>query len=124
MATKKTVKIIKKETFKLNDKEYKAKNFGINTICDMQDIGFDPTENANNILQFVRAYVAVCSGTYDLEFAGNEMDEHIQKYGNFDELREILFQKVEESGFFRPNTQTAEETTPTGETTESEEKAE
>lgn len=113
MATKKVAKMAKKNTFTINDKEYTAKDFGVNMICDMQDIGFDVTEKINNVLQFVRAYIAVCSGTYDLEFAGSEMDEHMKKGKNFDDLRDILDLKVEESGFFRQNSKTAAETAAT-----------
>ena len=121
MAAKKVVKMNKKDTFVINDKEYKACDFDINMVCDMQDIGFDPMTNTNKILQFLRAYLAICSGTYDLVFAGKELTEHLKKYNNFDELREVLEKKVSESGFFRTTDQTTEETSAAAQTAESEE---
>ena len=31
-------------TFKINEKEYKAKPFDFNTVCDLEDMGFSPSE--------------------------------------------------------------------------------
>lgn len=121
MATKKVTKI-KKDTFMLNDKEYTAADFDINMICDMQEIGFDPTTNAGNIIQFLRAYIALCTGSYDLRAAGKELSEHLKKGNDFDALHDILLDKVKESGFFRQNSQTEEEDAAAGEK-QTEEKA-
>lgn len=129
MATKKVTKI-KKNTFMLNDKEYTAADFDVNMICDMQEIGFDPMEKPDKIIQFLRAYIALCMGIYDIRAAGKEISEHIKKGNNLDYVRDILIEKVNESGFFRQNSQTEEEDATEGEkqteeaTAETAEKAE
>lgn len=112
-----------KNTFTINDKKYTAKELDFNTICDMQDVGFDVTENVNEkFLSATRAYLAVCAGI-STEDAGNEISAHMKSGKNLKELVSIFERKVQESDFFRKG-QSGEEKTAPEDKTETDEKTE
>ena len=104
-------------TFTLNGKEYKAKAFDFNLICDLEDQGVHMEQAANKPLSMMRAYFGICAGL-DREQAGKEIASHMEKGGTMDELGEAMGKEIEESDFFRSISQTAPQET--GETPEKE----
>lgn len=105
------VKVIIMRFIKVNGKDYKAKDFSFNTICDLQDMGVDLSANVKPTV-LLRAYVSVCMGV-DKETAGNEIEAHIVNGCNFDEIMETMYALMEESDFFRHLNQTTETETTT-----------
>ena len=71
--------------FTVNGKEYVAKAFNFNLICDLEDMGVSIAEADGKPMSMVRAYFAVCAGK-GKEFAGKEMEQHVIGGGNFDTL--------------------------------------
>lgn len=127
MATKKVVKMTKKNTFTINDQTYTALAFDYNLICDMEEVGFDVQRRSGSALAMLRAYLAVCSGTYDTAWAGNEINTHVIKGGEIGDQLTVMYDKLNESDFFqalRNRAEKAEEKDATDQKAESEETAE
>lgn len=124
MATKKVVKMAKKNTFTINDQTYTARAFDFNLICDMEEVGFDVQNRSGSALAMLRAYLAVCSGTYDTTWAGSEINAHVVNGGEVGDQLTIMYEKLDESDFFqalRKRSEEAEKTDTTDQTAESEE---
>lgn len=96
--------------FKLNGKEYNAKAFDFNTVCDLEDFGFSMSDIEGKPMSMVRAYLALCLGK-SVQEAGNEMEMHIVNGGNFDTIMDVITKEMNESGFFRNLNKRAEEET-------------
>lgn len=94
-------------TFKVNEKEYVAKPFDFNMICDLEDMGLSLAEVGEKPMSTVRAYFALCTGK-GKEYAGVEMGEHIVKGGTFDDVITAMNKEMEKSDFFRNLTATEE----------------
>ncbi len=105
-------------TFTVNGKEYKAKPFDFNLVCDLEDMGIPLEQAGNKPMSMVRAYFGLCSGK-NKEFAGKEMEEHIIGGGTFDGIMSAMSEEMEKSDFFRNLNKKAET-----ETTEDEGEAE
>jgi hypothetical protein len=88
------------KTFKVNGKEYVAKAFDFNLICDLEDMGVSIGETANKPMSAVRAYFAICTGR-GKEYAGQEMQAHILAGGSFDDVMNAMADEMEKSDFFR-----------------------
>ena len=101
MATKKVVKMAKKNTFTINDQTYTALAFDYNLICDMEEVGFDVQRRSGSALAMLRAYLAVCSGTYDTAWAGNQINTHVIKGGEIGDQLTVMYDKLNESDFFQ-----------------------
>lgn len=86
--------------FTINEKEYNAKEFDFNLICDLEDMGVQLSEAENKPMSMVRAYVSLCIGK-SRELAGKEMEQHLIKGGNFEDVTEAMGKMMEESDFFR-----------------------
>lgn len=86
--------------FTINDKEYTAKPFTFNFLCDLEEEGLSLTDIQKKPLSVVRGYFALCYGG-DKEAAGAEIEEHIIKGGTFDDLTEALTDAIDKSDFFR-----------------------
>lgn len=124
MATKKVVKMAKKNTFTINDNTYTARAFDFNLICDMEEVGFDVQRRSGSALAMLRAYLAVCSDTYDTAWAGSEINAHVVNGGEIGEQLTIMYEKLNESDFFRAlqnRSAEAEKKAAEGQTAESEE---
>lgn len=104
-------------TFTVNGKEYKAKAFDFNLICDLEDMGISLQEAGNKPMSMVRAYFGLCAGK-GKEYAGKEMEAHIIGGGSFEDIMNVMSDEMEKSDFFRNLNQKAEQ-----ETTESAKKA-
>lgn len=103
----------KKEYMKkvvINSKEYVAKEFTFNLICDLEEMGYDMDSMGNKPMSVLRAYFSLCAGM-NMEEAGKELEKHIIGGGNFGELSEAMQEQLEKSDFFRNLTQTEEKKT-------------
>ena len=94
--------------FKLNGKEYNAKGFSFNTVCDLEDCGFSMEDMQRKPMSMVRAYLSICLNT-SLESAGKEMEEHIISGGDFEKIMEVITNEMNDSDFFRNLNKRAEE---------------
>lgn len=96
------------KTFTVNKKEYKAKPFDFNLVCDLEDMGISMREMNKKQMVTMRAYFALCAGISN-EQAGKEMEAHIIAGGNFEEISTALNEEMDKSDFFRALIKTAEE---------------
>ena len=108
------------KTFTVNGKEYRAKAFDFNMVCDLEDQGIALQEAGKKPMSMVRAYFGICAGR-GKEFAGKELEAHILGGGTFDDIANAMSEEMEKSDFFRNLTKTAE--TETGAAPEEESKA-
>lgn len=98
------------KTFAVNGKEYKAKAFDFNLVCDLEDMGVSLQEASNKPMSMVRAYFGLCAGK-GKEYAGKEMEAHIVGGGTFDDVVNVMSEEMEKSDFFRNLNKTAEQET-------------
>lgn len=94
--------------FVINGKEYKAKPFDFNLVCDLEDMGVPMHEMGRKRMSVTRAYFALCAGISN-EAAGKEIEQHIIAGGTLEDLNIALNNEMEKSDFFRTLTQTTEE---------------
>ena len=94
-------------TFTVNGKEYKAKPFDFNLVCDLEDMGISLEQAGNKPMSMVRAYFGLCTGK-GKEYAGNELEAHIIGGGKFDDIMTAMQDEMEKSDFFRNLNETAE----------------
>ena len=95
------------KAFTVNGKEYKAKAFDFNMMCDFEDMGISIEDMGKKPMAVVRAYFALCSGR-GKDFAGKEMESHLINGGSFDDVVSAMSEEMEKSDFFRTLQQTAE----------------
>ena len=108
-------------TFEINGKRYTAAPFNFNTVCDLEELGMSLSTVAKNPMTAVRAYFAVCYGG-DKERAGNEIEQHIIKGGDFSVIIDAMNKEMEKSDFFRALSTNKDEGDQPEETAETEEK--
>lgn len=95
------------KTFVINGKEYRAKAFDFNLLCDFEDVGISLETIATKPMKMVRAYFALCSENTEKD-AGMEMEQHILSGGSFEEIINTINEQMEASDFFRQLSQTEE----------------
>ena len=95
------------KTFTVNGKEYRAKAFDFNLMCDFEDMGISLADMTSKPMAVIRAYFALCTGK-GREFAGKEMEQHIINGGSFEDVVSAMNAEMEKSDFFRHLTKTAE----------------
>lgn len=86
-------------TFVVNGKEYVAREFDFNLICDLEDMGVSMAEIATKPMSTVRAYFALCTRN-GKAYAGKELENHMINGGNFDDLVSVMNEEMEKSDFF------------------------
>lgn len=96
------------KTFSVNNKEYRAKAFDFNLVCDLEDMGISMNEMNKKQMSTVRAYFSLCAGMSNVQ-AGKEMEAHVIAGGNFEEITTALNEEMNKSDFFRALNKTAEE---------------
>lgn len=94
-------------TITVNGNKYGAKEFNLNLICDLSDLGVSMEKIASMDISFLRAYVTLCSGK-NVEDAGNEIEQHFIANDGIAGIIEEIKPLVEESGFFRKIIEMAE----------------
>ncbi len=104
------------KTFKVNGKEYTARAFDFNLICDLEDMGISMEDFNRKPMSMVRAYFGLCLNG-DTVKAGHEMEQHLINGGKFDDIVAAMQTQMEESDFFRALNQTEETETQPSKTT-------
>ena len=84
----------------INGKSYKAAEFDVNFMCEMEDNGIQVEQIDKNMFKTLRLYVALSMGI-DPVSAGKAISEHIKNGGSLDEVSEVMAQMMDESDFFR-----------------------
>lgn len=97
-------------TFTINGVTYTAKKFNFNTICDFEERGISLDSIAEHPMTFMRVYLAMCCGK-SVEFAGDELENHLINGGTFEDLMNIVQLEMDESGFFQALNKGAEKNT-------------
>lgn len=88
------------KTFKINGKTYRSKEFDLNMICDLEDMGISMEDAEKKPMSMVRAYFGLCAGL-GKEKAGKEIQEHMISGGKFDGIMEAMGDEMNNSDFFR-----------------------
>ena len=96
------------KTFEVNGKIYKAKDFNFNLLCDLEEQGLSLDDVEKKPMSLVRTYFMFCAGL-SKENAGLEIEQHVEKGGEFTDIVEIISQQMQDSGFFRSLNKRAEE---------------
>ena len=94
--------------FEINGKEYIAKAFDFNLVCDLEDMGISVSTAQDKPMSTARAYFALCTGRGKV-YAGQELEAHIANGGDFNEIMEVISEEMEKSDFFRNVSKNAEE---------------
>lgn len=101
-------------TFKINNKEYKAKELTYGDIRKMESFGLnlmtDITSIQAKVFSYTSGYLAVCGG-FGIDVADNEMNEHIINGGDFTEISEAFVDSLSNSRFFQAMLNSATEKT-------------
>lgn len=92
-------------TFVINGKEYKARAFDFNLLCELEDMGIALQEAAGKPMSMVRAYFAAC-GEMSREAAGKELEAHIAKGESLEAVMKVMSVEMERSDFFHSLTRT------------------
>ena len=88
------------KTFTINGKEYKAKEFDFEMVCDFEEMGLSMADMDNKQMSFVRAYFAICINK-NKTIASREIQQHIMNGGTLEELISVMFEQIENSDFFQ-----------------------
>lgn len=86
--------------FTVNGKTYTAKEFDVNTICDLEDYGVSLDDMNKKGMSMIRAYFALCADI-DREVAGTEIKNHIIGGGTFEDIANPMSKEMQESDFFQ-----------------------
>lgn len=97
------------KSFTINEKEYKARIFDFNLICDLEDMGITLQAAAEKPMGLVRAYFALCAGK-GKDYVGKEMEQHLIKGGSFDDIMNVMTEEMNNSDFFQALNKTKETT--------------
>ena len=87
-------------TFEVNGVKYTSKPFTYNVICDLEEMGVSLQDMANKPMSVVRAYFAICTGR-GADYAGEQIEAHVIKGGNFNAVLEAMNEEMDKSDFFR-----------------------
>jgi hypothetical protein len=96
---------------KINGSTYKAAEFDINFMCEMEDNGIGLDEIDKKMFKTIRMYVALSMGV-DPEIAGKEITEHLRNGGKLDEISDVMSQMMQDSDFFRTEPKNKDQTSP------------
>lgn len=88
------------KNFIVNGKEYKAKPFDFNLVCDLEDMGVPMATAQDKPMSTARAYFALCTGRGKM-YAGQELEQHIANGGDLNEIISIMADEMDKSDFFR-----------------------
>lgn len=101
-----------KTYFTINNRRYEAKEFDLNTVCDLEEMGFSIVKGDydKKPIALTRAYIALCMDA-EKDVAGAEWEEDftIEK---LNEIQEVMRKNIEEAGFFQELGKETEKNTP------------
>lgn len=86
--------------FTVNGKNYRAKEFDFNFLCDLEDQNLSLEDIDKKPMSLIRSYLAF-SADITKEQAGIEIEKHLENGGKFNDIVEIMGQQMQDSGFFR-----------------------
>ena len=92
---------------KINGKTYKAAEFDVNFMCELEDNRIKLEEIDDNMFKVVRIYAALCMDT-DVKTAGKE----IKSPEELEEISKTMTEMMEESDFFRTEPKNKDQTSP------------
>lgn len=101
--------------FNVNGKQYRAKEFDFNLLCDLEDQGLSLEDIDSKPMSLIRTYLAFC-GNMSKEEAGKEIEAHLIGGGKFTDVVDAMSEQMQDSGFFRSlnkETEAAEDETST-----------
>lgn len=96
---------------KINGRTYKAAEFDLNFICDMEDNGIQLENIDKNMFKLVRMYVALSMDT-DVKTAGKEITEHVRNGGALEDISAVMTDMMQDSDFFRTEPKNKDQTSP------------
>lgn len=85
--------------FTINEKQYTAKKFDLNLVCDLEDFGISLEEMKKKSMSMVRAYFALCADL-DKDDSGMEIQQHLIGGGTFNDIIDAMKKEMDESDFF------------------------
>ena len=85
---------------KINGKSYKAAEFDVNFMCDLEDRNVDLDNIDKKMFSLVRMYAALSMGV-DVREAGKEISEHLKNGGELEDISSVMSEMMDDSDFFR-----------------------
>ena len=95
----------------INGKSYKAAEFDVNFMCEMEDNGIQLEEVNKKMFKMIRMYVALSMGVDPVE-AGKAISEHLRNGGALEDISDVMSEMMEESDFFRSEQKNKNQTSP------------
>lgn len=95
-------------TFWINNKRYTSKEFTFGAVRKLENSGLSLTEIQSKPMTLASAYLAFC-GNISMDAADEEIQEHVIKGGNLDEIFEVVTEAMNESRFFQALNKKTEE---------------
>jgi len=94
---------------KINGRNYKAAEFDVNFMCEMEDNGIELDQIDKKMFKTIRMYVALSMGVTPEE-AGKAITEHMRNGGTLDEISNVMSEMMEDSDFFRTEPKNKDQT--------------
>lgn len=84
----------------INEKNYTLPELNFNAMCRLEEMGINLADMDKKVLTTVRGFLALAMDG-DFVTAGKELEIHLAKGGNLDQMVREISKAVENSGFFR-----------------------
>lgn len=84
----------------INEKEYEVPVADFNAICDLEALGVNILGGGNTPINDIRGIAAWLMGT-SKDKAGSELQKHLLKGGNFEEIASVFEKEMTESPFVK-----------------------
>lgn len=96
---------------KINGRSYKAAEFDVNFMCELEDNGIGLEEIDKKMFKMIRMYVALSMGA-DVITAGKEITEHLRNGGSLEDISDVMSEMMQDSDFFRTKQTDKDQTSP------------
>ena len=100
-----------RKIIEVNGKQYEAAEFTFNTICEMDELGYNIMEMKAGSMNMLRVWLSLCMKKSPEE-AGKELQNHIVKGGSLETIINTLGECLNESDFFRAISEEEEKKVP------------
>lgn len=94
---------------KINGRTYKAAEFDVNFMCEIEDNKIKLDEIDQNMFKILRLYVALSMGVDPVE-AGKAISEHLKNGGALEDISDVMSDMMDESDFFRSEQKNKDQT--------------